>query len=187
MSPKKGSADVMTGLTKEDLDEMIGRAVKAAVDTLSTDLNRYYERKFEKFGERQDALQSENLELKQKLGNLEEKIDILLKKLNEQKLETENQKIQVKKALTQTNNNEQYSRRDNIKIYGLSLLPGDDCKSKVKNFLAKDLNIHVKDEEISVAHIVPRRIQPTNPGQAPQPPPLLLDLHQVEGTDVWIY
>ena len=64
MSPKKGSADVMTGLTKEDLDEMIGRAVKAAVDTLSTDLNRYYERKFEKFGERQDALQSENLELK---------------------------------------------------------------------------------------------------------------------------
>ena len=82
----------------------------------------------------------------------------MLKKLNEQKLETENQKIQVKKALTQTNNNEQYSRRDNIKIYGLSLLPGDDCKSKVKKFLAKDLNIHVKDEEISVAHIVPRRI-----------------------------
>ena len=98
----------------------------------------------------------------------------MLKKLNEQKLQTENQKIQVKKALTQTNNNEQYSRRDNIKIYGLSLLPGDDCKSKVKNFLAKDLNIHVKDEEISVAHIVPRRIQPTNPGQAPQPPPIIV-------------
>ena len=73
MSPKKGSADVMTGLTKEDLDEMIGRAVKAAVDTLSTDLNRYYERKFEKFGERQDALQSENLELSKNWGTWRKK------------------------------------------------------------------------------------------------------------------
>ena len=72
MGPKKGSADVMTGLTKEDLDKMMGRAVKVAIDTLSTDLKRYYDKKFEKFGERQDALQSENLELKQKLGNLEE-------------------------------------------------------------------------------------------------------------------
>ena len=39
MSPNKSSADVMTGITKEDLDEIIGREVKVAVDTLSTDLN----------------------------------------------------------------------------------------------------------------------------------------------------
>ena len=157
MSPKKSSADVMTGITKEDLDEIIGRAVKVAVDTLSTDLNMYYDKQLEKFSETQDALQSENLELKEKLGNLEQKIDILLKKLNEQKLETENQKIQIKKALKQANSNEQYSRQDNIKINGLSLLPEDDCKSKVKKLRAEDLNIHVKDEEISVAHIVPEK------------------------------
>ena len=39
--------------------------------------------------------------------------------------------------------------------------------------LVEYLNIHVKDEEISVAHIVSQRIQQMNPGQDPDPHRLL--------------
>ena len=79
-----------------------------------------------------------------------------------------------------SNKNEQYSRRNNIKIHGLALGNNEDCRVAVSNMLRTKLKLEVKEGDIAAAHVLPRRKKLGNTGQAggndgvDQPPPPII-------------
>ena len=55
----------------------------------------------------------------------------------------------------QVNDNEQYSRRNNLRIKGLKLNRNDDVRFVVHQFFGQQLYCHVDIEDIDAAHAVP--------------------------------
>lgn len=58
---------------------------------------------------------------------------------------------------------EQYSRRENVRVFGLPEGPGKEDTSAEVVKLASDMGLHLKKEDISVSHRLPGR------GKGPQP------------------
>ena len=60
------------------------------------------------------------------------------------------------KAKANAHTNEQYSRRNNIRIFGLPEEDGEDCFQKVLYLCENDLKINVKREDLDRVHRVGR-------------------------------
>ncbi len=76
----------------------------------------------------------------------------------------------VKKSFQATNANAQYSRRNNIRIFGLKKDQNEDCPSVVCDFLNKNLNMNIEKKDIGAAHRLPRRGQ----GASNEPDPVIV-------------
>jgi hypothetical protein len=58
-----------------------------------------------------------------------------------------------KRSLLLSNDNEQYTRRNNLRIRGLVAGKNTDCRKSVIDFLAQKMNIHdVQESDIEAAH-----------------------------------
>ena len=75
-----------------------------------------------------------------KVGCLEREVEVL--------------KTELAKTKSKANANEQYSRRSNVRIFGLLELDGEDCYQVLLAFCENDLKISVTREEIDRAHCV---------------------------------
>ncbi|CAB3982072.1 Hypothetical predicted protein [Paramuricea clavata] len=58
------------------------------------------------------------------------------------------------RALSMANNNEQYSRRHNVRILGFVEEKGENCVKKILNFFNEKLGVAITDENIDRAHRV---------------------------------
>ena len=118
-------------INKEEIDCMIQCAVSAAVEAASAqltaaDFTARYDAKIEEIVANCDAVKSENIALQQQvdslkssLENSESKINSLNKEsIDQRKLISESEN-KIHTCLKWANQNEQYSRRNNIKITGL--------------------------------------------------------------------
>ena len=73
------------------------------------------------------------------------------------------------------NDAEQYGRRENIRILGLKVDPGADCKVAAFNLFRRQLNLDINERDIAVAHVIPRRtLNPTPQGQEAQEPTVIV-------------
>jgi len=52
------------------------------------------------------------------------------------------------------NDNEQYSRRNNLRFKGLPVKPTDDCRTAVVDFVRKHMHINIDLSDVDVAHPV---------------------------------
>ena len=167
--PKKAEQTV-SGLSKEEIDDMIDKAVKAAVKILNEELMKHYDREIELLKNTQSAFETENLQLKATVSDLENKLDGLMKKVNDQSILISQQKVQITEALQWANKNEQYSRRNNLKIHGLKVEDKTSYRLAVSNMLNNKLGIHLKENDILVAHPVASRRPRQAEGDSPSPP-----------------
>lgn len=116
------------------------------------------------------ALQNENKELKEKIQQLEAQVKDLQTK--------------SKETTKWANRNEQYSRRNNIRIRGLTTTMGEDSKDSVTKFLNNQLNITGKEGnriqitrgDLDAAHPLPN--------QPSQPPVTIIKFHDRETRDL---
>lgn len=76
----------------------------------------------------------------EKISALEEKVVTLESRLN--------------RALSMANDNEQYSRRHNVRISGFAEEKDENCVEKVVNFCNEKLGVAITDENIDRAHRV---------------------------------
>ena len=129
MPPKKNTRESISALSKEDIEDLISRAVNAAVHTLTVDLNAH----FDKLNKIQVNLESENRDLKTQLEKLQKTVDVLTTKLDETSSKMDDKESQIIDALKWSNRNEQYSRRHNIKIQGLEVEENQDYRLAVSN------------------------------------------------------
>lgn len=171
-------------ITKAELAEVIQQEITAANQQQSKDLKAIFDAQL-------SDLTKKHTELEQRTVNLEKEKDDLKAQVVNLQTEVQNLKdnlkghsSQINDCIKWSNKNEQYSRRNNIKIHGLALKDNEDCRVAVSNMLRDKLKLHIKDGDIAAAHVVPRRQKPGTvdanqageDGEArpPPPPPIIV-------------
>ena len=107
--------------------------------------------------------------LQTQVSSLQSDVNILTQKSSI----IDNYEQKINDALIWANKNEQYSRRNNLKIHGLRVKQNESyCDAKSRLF--KDsLGIDLNEGDITIAHPVPRRIrnQDAGAGNSNKPSP----------------
>lgn len=86
----------------------------------------------------------------------------LIKVEKNQKTNQTSSEAKIDKSLRAANANEQYSRKNNIKITGLPLQPNEDCEQYVCDTINRYLQLGLSKSDIDVAHRLPSKF-----GQVP--------------------
>ena len=97
-----------------------------------------------------------------KVGCLEQEVEVL--------------KTELAEIKSKANANEQYSRRNNVRILGLPEAEGEDCYQVLLAFCENDLKISVTREEIDRAHRVGKVKTPREGQDEPPPRPMIVKL-----------
>jgi len=136
-------------ISPAELETVVQRAVEAAAKEIRQLLNEKLER-----------LETKTAELEGRITALEQQladngVSELSSRVNTMASQAELQAIRAesRESLLQSNDNEQYARRNNIRIFGLQ--SGEDCRSASVNFIRSALRISdIEAEDIEVAHSV---------------------------------
>jgi hypothetical protein len=172
MPPK---IDVKAGVVidREELDNIVQNAVKMANRALTNELKQYFEEKLEKLQDKQDELQNENDRLKAEVTSLSTVVTSLKSEVDQLSTSDAERTEKINETIKWANRNEQYSRRNNLKIHGIKLGDGENCRLAVCKVLTEDLGIHLKEGDVAVAHIVPGKRKPgrNDDGEDREPPP----------------
>ena len=100
-----------------------------------------------------DKLKTENDELREELKVIKTEVNNNNTKLA--KLETKLQEVQGHSIA-----NEQYSRKRNVRIFGLREETGGNCVCKVFDLVTTKLGRKLTDQDIEVAHRLPAKVKP---------------------------
>ena len=114
-------------ISKANLCEIIHQEIKAANEQQSQDLKAIFEQKFDELSNKQVQLEQKNMELEKEKNNFKNRVELLQTEIKSLKNEFTGQKQQISECMKWSNKNEQYSRRNNIKIHGLALGNNEDC------------------------------------------------------------
>ena len=71
-------------------------------------------------------------------------------------------KQQVKEALKKSNENEQYSRLEAIRIYGIPENRNENCRDIVCDIIQKKLGLDIQPKDINKIHHLERRNRDAN-------------------------
>lgn len=153
-------ASLCSVLKKEDIEKLITSTVTTICDTMERRMNETIQckvnEKTKELSEKLDSVEMENKLLKTKIAELETVYTGKLEVLKEQTTFIENQS---KEANIRSNYNEQYSRKNNIKIMEVPEEDGesiDKLTDKVcRNFAERA--IHLQKEEIMAIHRIPTK------------------------------
>ena len=173
---ESGYSDCPTTLTVE-MEVIVQKAIAAAVSVLRDELTKMFDGVNQRLA--QMELQIANLEKSMQdvpasvqrvesvehiLESVEQRILCLEKKptADYQPIDLISQLEEVKResrdCLILANNNEQYSRRNNLRIRGLTLRPQDDVRQVVADFCRNKLNmVDFETDCIDMAHVIPVR------------------------------
>ncbi|KAK3085334.1 hypothetical protein FSP39_001676 [Pinctada imbricata] len=81
--------------------------------------------------------------------------------------------INVKQAITKSNYNEQYSRKTNVKIYGVSEKRGENTYEVTREVIQKNAGVAITPQNVIAVHRIPS-------AKPSQPRPILLKLRNSE-------
>ena len=95
------------------------------------------------FSERVDALESTAESLKKRIGSLEAELN--------------STQSQVKLAIAKANDNEHYSRKYNLRIFGLEEKADENCTELLKEFCAIKLNFQLSVAEVDRVHRIGKK------------------------------
>ncbi|CAG2233066.1 unnamed protein product [Mytilus edulis] len=156
--------------TKDDLNEVTKDLVKTAdLENMVTGIVKNLFSKFEstldkKMNERLNKIQTE---MQEKVEALSIENEHLRRKIDQNEAKT----ISIKKELSETteiakvtnissNYNEQYSRKNNIKVYNFPWKEQQDLRQDFIQMVKSDLNITLHDRDIVAIHRLPAQREP---------------------------
>lgn len=144
-------------MTKSDISEFITKTVDSVLKGINDKIKQVVEEEVKEkvketvteLNNRLDFIVYENVEIKERLDKVENK----LKK----------QKEKTKAAFEQSNYNEQFSRKNNVKIMGVEAL-GDETDSKLTaeiiDIVKQKTNVDIDPSDIVALHRIPSRHNP---------------------------
>ena len=141
--------------TKDELSEVL----KTAVDGIREEvvaLKAEFAGKIKAIEIKVKDLETENDELEARIEQIEQKCI-------ERDCIIDNLQVSMIKALQASNANAQYSRRNNIRIFGMEKTENEDCVKAVCDLLNRNLNMSLVKEDIGAAHRLPRRSATVEP------------------------
>ena len=163
------------GVASADINEVVQTACEKAVAVLKTELLKMFAditARLESVEKRLIVMEKKNVDFESGLNDLSNRImevqhttDGLVAaggdgsdgRIKECLQEIEAAKSEARAAICCANDTEQYGRRNNVRIRGLSLRKDDDCRSVVVSFLNDKLQANITGVDIAAAHILPTR------------------------------
>lgn len=164
----------LTSLSSEDVFEMASDKVTSDVSltddkTMMAQMKTYLDTKLDQikteiissvkmFTEaRLDKLDTKVMELEQENSSLRNDVD----KLSKEKHDLHDELSVVRNTVSSLEQDvaemEQYSRRFNVRVFGLEESHGEDCKETVINIIKQHLSITLKKDDLAAAHRLPSR------------------------------
>ena len=144
-------------LSKEEMKDFIISTIEA----LKFELEKKIDKDIEvKVGEKVEE------KLKEKTTELHSRLDMLVYENVQLKEEVENLKKTADEALQRSNYNEQYSRKNNVKIMGITESPDETEESltdKVLHILSTKAKVNVNPYKIMALHRIPGKAGMTKP------------------------
>lgn len=152
--------DLKTLMKKEDIENLITTTVTNIMENLEKKMTEYINSKINgNLTDLQDKIHSlefENADLKSKIDHMETKLDQHVEKTQK---ELENNKAMAKEAIKKANYNEQYSRKNNIKI--LNVPEKKDETEEVLTLSVQDIlkkhEVSLSKDQILAIHRIPGR------------------------------
>ena len=135
-------------ITTEEITVIVQKAVEAATKVIRDE----FQRLFDELATRVDDIERRMSEVEQtNIGGISTRIDDLDQDIKAARSE-------AREFMIAANDCEQYSRRNNIRIKGLSVSENDDCRQAVCDFVRTQLHVSgFEPGDIEYAHIVPVR------------------------------
>ena len=154
----------INGLMKKT-DEMMTKAdmkafIKSTVEEIMTEINKNIEMTIDiKVKEKTDAMKNDIKDLNKELETLRNENNKLKKDLNDAQKQNETTDKLAKQGLQKANQNEQYSRKNNIKIRDIAEEPDED-ETKLTRTVANILEtqgVVIRPEHILAIHRIPAK------------------------------
>lgn len=144
-------------MTKDDIETFITKTVDSVLKGMEAKIKKMVEAKVDEkvtekvteLNDRLDHMVFENAEIKDRLDKVE----------NQLKKEKEN----TRNALEKSNYNEQYSRKKNIKIMGVTVFENEtewNLTEKILTIVKENINVDIEPSEIVAIHRIPSKHNP---------------------------
>jgi len=148
-------------ITVSEVEAIVQKAVASAVNDIKELLNN----KLSELNDRITAVESGLSQLEQ---NASATKDLEQHTALDLSAEIDAVRAESRQSLLLSNDNEQFSRRSNLRIHGLKPDDGEDCHKAASRFIRSQLSVSVNDSDIEVAHMTSGSTQIT-PGQRKRP------------------
>lgn len=107
--------------------------------------------------EMEELLDEKNKALIETIDAQKNEIENLKSKINEMTTENEELKKMAQSAMSKANWNEQYLRKNNIKVHGVKEQAAENTKAVVQKLIKENTNATLNDEDIIAIHRIPGR------------------------------
>ncbi|KAH3868269.1 hypothetical protein DPMN_006984 [Dreissena polymorpha] len=159
--------DFKSMLKREEIEDLIKKTVSTIMNKIEVTMIKTIEtevtNRTNTLNEKLTGLEFENEQLKQKVSDLEKNIT---KSITEQQIQIEKHYETSREALKLANYNEQYSRKNNVKIMNIKET-SDESETKliqtVSNILKTTADVDLKHEDIMAIHRIPSKMGTTRP------------------------
>jgi len=170
-STSKTDEAVSVSITASEVEAIVQKAISVAI----VDITNLFNSKLAEMDKRISAVESamefrilaieerlSDMELSGSVASVEQQAPIaktLTEELNAVRSET-------RESLLASNDNEQYSRRNNLRLCGLKPVQGEDCRLTAAKFIRETLHVTaVTESDIEVAHMTVGSLQSTSTQQ----------------------
>ena len=136
-----------------DIEQIVQKAVEAAVTVVRNEFQKMYQ-------DMNARLQSVEEKLEKVSDAIEHQVidrqsTDLSTELSRLTVDLEAARKEARDAMILANDAEQYNRRNNIRIRGLSVQQNEDCRQKVIEFVRTALHVELCENDIEAAHVLP--------------------------------
>ena len=144
---------VPISITANEVEKIIQKAVSCAMSEI-TDL---FNNKLAELGERVDSTEARLTLLEERLSQVDQSVSVPPQPqvINDMSLELQAVKAETRESLLTSNDNEQYSRRNNLRFCGVKPEGNEDCRVTAARFINDVLKVPaVGRSDIEFAHMV---------------------------------
>ena len=151
VTKKTNVEDTMEGVKKDHDKEFDELLEDPEMDGVVGDFERHLEDCFKDFkAQIVNKLKNVLTSMNKKIGELENRVQRI------ENRETDIDSMELKNIKIELNRQHQYSRKDNLRVFGQEENKDEDCKKVVCDLIQKALNVKIEPCDISAAHRLPQ-------------------------------
>lgn len=154
---------VPTSITASEVEAIVQKAVSSAV----SDISKLFNSKLAELNQRISDAESRILAVEERLTDMELRnsaasVESQVQLTTTLTAELDAVRSETRESLLASNDNEQYSRRNNLRLCGLKPVQGEDCRLTAAKFIRDTLQVTaVTEADIEVAHMAAGSLQST--------------------------
>jgi arginyl-tRNA synthetase len=147
----------MAGIKKDLMEELDKDLMDTeTADTVVDGFEKQMEKCFRDFKESiRASLRKVVITMNERMNVLSERLDMCMKELNERKSSVNSRK-ELEQIKIELNRQAQYTRKDNLRMFGVKEKDDEDCKKVVCTVINKSLDVNIVPSDIAVAHRLPK-------------------------------